>query len=324
MPGKTFLSTVAASDPLTVGKSAASTSGGSSKRLKIIPPRGAAERLVRGRRDDVGVRERRRVDAGSDEAGDVRHVDEEEGADRMGDVGHPLEVPEPRIGRGATDDELRAHLAGLRLHRVVVDPLGVLTHAVRVDLVQPPAEVELHPVGEVAAVGQVHAHHPVAGLEDAEIGRHVRLGAGVGLDVDVLGAGVEREGTLLREPLGHVDVLAAAVVALARKALGVLVRQPRTLGFEHGGRHVVLAGDQLDLVVLAPALAEHRLPQDGIDLGETLQREAVRARDRHAVAVLPAVPGRPSRRRAPLDAAAYLPTNEVPRAALSRSGGPFR
>ena len=41
--------------------------------------------------------------------------------------------------RGAADDELRADLLGLRLERVVVDPLGVLADAVGVDLVEPAA-----------------------------------------------------------------------------------------------------------------------------------------------------------------------------------------
>ena len=87
----------------------------------------------------------------------------------------------------------------------------------------------------------------------------------VRLDVDVLGAGEQGEGTFLGEPLGDVDELAAAVVALARQTLRVLVGEPRALGFHHRGGGVVLAGDQLDLVVLAPALTEHRLPEDRVD-----------------------------------------------------------
>ena len=67
-------------------------------------------------------------------------------------------------------------------------------------------------------MGQVHAEDPVAGLEDAEVGGHVGLGAGVGLDVDVLGAGEEGQGPLDREVLRDVHELAAAVVALARAA----------------------------------------------------------------------------------------------------------
>ena len=114
-------------------------------------------------------------------------------------------------------------------------------------------------------MGEVHAHDPVARLEHAEVGGHVGLGPGVGLDVDVLGAREQGEGPLLGEPLGDVDVLAAAVVALARQAFGVLVGQPAALGLHDRGRDVVLARDELDLVVLAAALPLHRLPEHGVD-----------------------------------------------------------
>ena len=93
--------------------------------------------------------------------------------------------------------------------------------------------------------------------------------------------GIEGEGALLGEHLGDVDELAAAVVALARQALGVLVRQPAALGLHDGRRDVVLAGDELDVVVLAAALALHRLPQLGVDLGDRLEREAARLGDGH-------------------------------------------
>ena len=112
------------------------------------------------------------------------------------------------------------------------------------------------------------------GWRTAEVRGHVGLRAGVRLDVDVLCAREERERTVLGEPLGDVHVLAAAVVALARQALGVLVRQPGALGLHDGGRDVVLAGDELDLVVLAAALADHRLPQLGVDVGDRLKRDA--------------------------------------------------
>ena len=152
----------------------------------------AAQGLVGGRRHDVGVRERARVDAGGDETRDVGHVHEQDRPDAVGDARHPLEVPQPRIGARAAHDELGPDLVGLRLHRVVIDALGVLTDAVGVHLVELAAEVERHAVGEMAAVGQVHAEDPVARLEDAEVGGHVGLRPAVGLDVDVLGAREQR------------------------------------------------------------------------------------------------------------------------------------
>ena len=67
----------------------------------------AAERLVRRRRDDVGMRERARNETGSDEAGEVRHVDEEVRADFIGDGAERREIDLARIGRAAGDDEAR-------------------------------------------------------------------------------------------------------------------------------------------------------------------------------------------------------------------------
>ena len=54
-----------------------------------------------------------------------------------------------------------------------------------------------------------------------------------------------------RERLGDVDELAAAVVALARIALGVLVRHHRAGGFEHGEADEVLRRDELEAFFLA-------------------------------------------------------------------------
>ena len=51
-----------------------------------------AQRLVRGRRDEIGVRHRARMLAGGDEAGDVRHVGHHERADVVGDRADAREV----------------------------------------------------------------------------------------------------------------------------------------------------------------------------------------------------------------------------------------
>ena len=65
------------------------------------------------------------------------------------------------------------------------------------------------------------AEHPVARLEDREVDGHVRLRSRVRLHVGVLGA-EERRRAVPRQLLDLVDDLAAAVVALAGIALGVL------------------------------------------------------------------------------------------------------
>ena len=74
-----------------------------------------------------------------------------------------------------------------------------------------------------------------------------------GLDVGVLGA-EQLLGAVDRQLLGDVDLLAAAVVAAAGVALGVLVGQHRADRFEHRLRHEVLRGDHLQRALLAPQL----------------------------------------------------------------------
>ena len=82
---------------------------------------------------------------------------------------------------------------------------------------------------------QVQPEDGVARLQQRHVGRGVRLRAGVRLHVRVLGA-EELLGAVAREVLHHVGELAAAVVALAGIALGVLVGEDRPGRFEHGAR----------------------------------------------------------------------------------------
>ena len=83
--------------------------------------------------------------------------------------------------------------------------------------------------------------------------RPVGRGTAVRLHVGGIGAEDLLE-AVDRELLDDVDVLAAAVVALAGVAFGVLVGQLAALGGHDGGRGVVLARDQLDVVFLAGVL----------------------------------------------------------------------
>ena len=68
----------------------------------------AAQGLVGGRGDDMGVRERRGMRAARDQPGEMGDVDDEIGADRVADRAEALEVPVARIGRAAGDDRASA------------------------------------------------------------------------------------------------------------------------------------------------------------------------------------------------------------------------
>ncbi len=65
------------------------------------------------------------------------------------------------------------------------------------------------------------------------------------------------------ELLHEVNILAAAIVALAGVAFGVFVGEHRALRFQHGAGHDVFGGNQFQFVVLTPFF----LPNGGVHLG---------------------------------------------------------
>jgi hypothetical protein len=121
-------------------------------------------------------------------------------------------------------------------------------------------------VGEVAAVGQAHAQHGVAGIQQRQKDGAVGLGAGVRLHVGVVGA--EQLLGAVNGQLLDIDVFAAAVIALARIAFGVLVGELGALGLHHGGRAVVFRGDELDMLFLASVFLGHGTGQIRVKTGK--------------------------------------------------------
>src|SRR5206468_632335 len=70
------------------------------------------------------------------------------------------------------------------------------------------------------------------------------------------------------EPFDHVDVLASPVVPSPGIPLGVLVREHRALRLHHRDRGVVLRGDHLEAVALAPQLGVDLLRDLRVEFGE--------------------------------------------------------
>ena len=233
-----------------------------------MPARGPAEGLVRGGGDDVAVLEGAGLLAGGDEAGDVRHVHEEEGAVGVGDLAELGVVPVAGVGGPAADEHGRLEEARVLGERLVVDEAGLGPDAVRERL-----EVDrggryglagplllgvgVEAVGEVAAGGEVEPHDAVVRVEEGGVDGEVGGRSGVGLDVDAPLLGVEAvglEGTGLTERLDLVDDLVAAVVAGARQTLGVLVGEGGPEALHDGAGGEVLGRDELEAGPLAALL----------------------------------------------------------------------
>ncbi|MNN18096.1 hypothetical protein D3C81_1313010 [compost metagenome] len=116
-------------------------------------------------------------------------------------------------------------------------------------------------------MGQAHAQQGVAGLQQSQVDRCVGLGTGMWLDVGIACA-EQCLGTVNGQLLDHIDVLAPAIVALARVTFGVLVGQLGALGLHHLRAGVVFRGDQLDMVFLALCLGADGGGQCRVDIGE--------------------------------------------------------
>ena len=106
---------------------------------------------------------------------------------------------------------------------------------------------------QVSTLREVHAQDLVARVEEREERRKVGAGARVRLNIGVVGT-EEPLYPLNGDVLDNVDVLASAVVPLARKPSAYLLVSTRANRREHGFADVVLGGDQLDTFVLSSPL----------------------------------------------------------------------
>ena len=187
----------------------------------------------------------------------MRHVDKQESPNLVSDFTESLEVDDTRIGRAARDDDLRLVLAGKGANLVHVDAHVVLAHAVRHRLEPFAGHVELHTVAEMSAGREVEAHECVARLHQRHEHGSISRRAGMRLHVCELASEKPRN-PFNRKAFDNVDVLAAAVIAPARIALGILVGQDRTLRFQHRLADDVFGRDQFDVVALAAEFLGNR------------------------------------------------------------------
>ena len=201
--------------------------------------------------DNVGEFAGVRVEPGGDQSGEVRHVDHEHRSASIGGFAEFLEIDDAGVGAASGNDHLRLVFDRETQQLVVVDALVFLANVIGHYMVIAAREIVRIAVREVSAVVEVEAEDGVAGGENRAEHSGVRLRAGMRLNVRVFG--VEE---LLRPVSGErfqdvSGVLAAAVVAFAGVAFGVLI------GVNAGGRlhdgfgGEVLAGDQLNAGVLA-------------------------------------------------------------------------
>ncbi len=102
--------------------------------------------------------------AAGNQAGKMRHVDHEPGANLVGDFAEPLEVDDARIGRTAGNDQFRLVLQGEAFNLIDSRSGGVSgSHLVGTGVEPLAGLVDRRAVGQVTTAGKVKAHdrcHP--------------------------------------------------------------------------------------------------------------------------------------------------------------------
>ena len=198
------------------------------------------------------------MQAGDDQPGNVGDVHHDVRSHDPRDLLELREVENPGIGAGADDDHPRAAFFGDLTDRVVINAFGGPIHAIKKRAIEDAGGAHPTAVGEMPAVSEIHTEDRIAGLEHGKIHGHVRLRAGVWLNVDVF-----RTKQLLRpfdrQVFDDIHVFAAAVVSPPRISLRVLVRHEGALRGKHGRAGEILGGDQQNFLPLPPAF-----PTDGL------------------------------------------------------------
>ena len=220
----------------------------------------AAQCFVRGGGHEIGDRHGAVVQAGGDETGVVGHIDHQLRADAARDFGELVVRNLARISARAGDDHLWLVLASERGDLIEVEAIRIARYAVADEVVQHAADVQLHAVRQVAAVGQVEAEDGVAGFERRQVDGGVGLRAAVRLNVGEFGP-EQLLGTIDRELLDDIDEFAAAVVPPAWIAFGILIREHAAGRLHYGGAGVVFAGDHFETIGLALDFVLDRVPK---------------------------------------------------------------
>ncbi len=92
----------------------------------------------------------------------MRHIRDHQRSYLIGNLSHPPEIDHTRISTGPYHDHLGSVLSGQSCRLFVINPLVVLPHPVRHNVVEAPREIERMAVRQMSPVGQVHSHKGVA------------------------------------------------------------------------------------------------------------------------------------------------------------------
>src|SRR5437899_4044748 len=105
----------------------------------------------------------------SNQAGEMRHVDQIEGANFIGDLAHADKINNPWICAAPSDDQLRFLLFRQLFEIVIVNSLALFADTVRDDSISVAGEIQMVAVSKESAVRQIQSKDGIARLQHRRI-----------------------------------------------------------------------------------------------------------------------------------------------------------
>ena len=115
------------------------------------------------------------------QTGDMRHIHHQVCTHSVSNFTEFFEIQHTRICTGARYDEFWFYFLGPRHHLIIVDYLCTFFYTVFLEIKIFPRNIYWTPMGQMAAMAQIHAQHSIAGLQHRKIYCGVGIGAGMGL-----------------------------------------------------------------------------------------------------------------------------------------------
>ena len=185
-----------------------------------------------------------------DKARDVGHIHHEQGAIFLTNLGKTGEIDDARIGTGPGYNKLGFVLLAQGGDLVIIDASVGFFDPIMVDFVKLPGKIQVHSVGQMPPVGQVHGHDRITWLQRREIDGHVGGSAGMGLDIGEWGV-KKFHGPVNSQLFGLIHIFTTAVIALARVAFRIFVGENGPLRRKDGRGGVIFRSDHFQPGLLA-------------------------------------------------------------------------
>ena len=192
----------------------------------------------------------------SDKSRNMSHINHQKSTNFIGDLAETLEVDLSGICTCTGYDQLWLAFLCDALYLIIVDEAFVVD-TVRNTVEVFTGKVNRASVCQMSAVIQVHSHESITRIHECKKYSHICLSTGMWLYICV-SAAEQLHGSVSGKILYYINVLASAVITLARITLCILIGESASHSRHYCLADKVLRCDQLDVFALSVGLSSDR------------------------------------------------------------------